>query len=207
MRIKEIKLYSFNELSENSQNVAIGHYQNDQEYYLDFWEELEEEELKAYGFNMPKIYWSFGYSQGDGSCFICDNTTLSDLKISEIENHISEIENKLNKLNIKDANLLIDDFHNYEFEITQHGRYTHFNSTSISFLSYFDYYKNEDAILNILNNGIDEFEEILKNWMVEYNKKMEKRGYAEIEYQNSEECIKMGFLENSVEFLEDGTRY
>ena len=71
MRIKQITVYEFEELSPKAKRKVIDHFQNinvNHEWHepeIDYWQE----KLKEYGFNNPKIYFSGFYSQGDGACF------------------------------------------------------------------------------------------------------------------------------------------
>jgi len=76
--MKEVvtKVYSFEELSEESKQVAIK-VQQESEWYLDYdWYDCVYEEqkeiIKEAGFDVEKIYFSGFHSQGDGAMFEYD---------------------------------------------------------------------------------------------------------------------------------------
>jgi hypothetical protein len=75
--------------------------------------------------------------------------------------------------------------------IKHRGNYTHSNSVEFSF---------EDSDGNELMDV-----ESFKDLYLEICKEIEKAGYEEIEYNNSDECIKETIAANDYEFYDDGT--
>ena len=78
MRIVETKVYTFEELAENSQQIAIDNHR-DVNTYDGWWEPIFEgitEEAEQAGFKVENIYFSGFWSQGDGAMF--EYTTVGD---------------------------------------------------------------------------------------------------------------------------------
>ena len=83
MRIVETKVYTFEELAENSQQIAIDNHR-DVNTYDGWWEPIFEgitEEAEAKGFHVGNIYFSGFWSQGDGAMF--EYTTLGDTLLNK----------------------------------------------------------------------------------------------------------------------------
>jgi hypothetical protein len=71
MRIKEITVYGFAELTGDVQKNVVDHFRDINIDY-EWWNCLYDDwntKLEEYGFTTPKIYFSGFYSQGDGACF------------------------------------------------------------------------------------------------------------------------------------------
>lgn len=83
MRIVETKVYTFEELAENSQQIAIDNHR-DINTYDGWWEPIFEgitEEAEQAGFHVGNIYFSGFWSQGDGAMF--EYTTLGDTLLNK----------------------------------------------------------------------------------------------------------------------------
>jgi hypothetical protein len=83
MRIVETKVYTFEELAENSQQIAIDNHR-DVNTYDGWWEPIFEgitEEAEQAGFHVGNIYFSGFWSQGDGAMF--EYTTLGDTLLNK----------------------------------------------------------------------------------------------------------------------------
>ena len=73
MRVKEIKVFKFEELSEEAKEVARNWYKGcmDNDFYFET-EHIKEDfqyELEKLGYPTNKIEFSLSYSQGDGVAF------------------------------------------------------------------------------------------------------------------------------------------
>jgi len=83
MRIVETKVYTFEELAENSQQIAIDNHR-DINTRDGWWEPIFEgitEEAEQAGFHVGNIYFSGFWSQGDGAMF--EYTTLGDTLLNK----------------------------------------------------------------------------------------------------------------------------
>ena len=83
MRIVETKVYTFEELAENSQQIAIDNHR-DINTYDGWWEPIFEgitEDANKAGFHVGNIYFSGFWSQGDGAMF--EYTTLGDTLLNK----------------------------------------------------------------------------------------------------------------------------
>lgn len=76
MRVVEIQVFTFSELSDEAKKVAIHNYREHMEFNSYFIIEGWKEKLAQYGFIDPKIYYSGFWSQGDGACFDCDRIDI-----------------------------------------------------------------------------------------------------------------------------------
>lgn len=83
MRVVETKVYTFEELAQNSQQIAIDNHR-DINTYDGWWEPIFEgmtEEAEQAGFKVENIYFSGFWSQGDGAMF--EYTTLGDTLLNK----------------------------------------------------------------------------------------------------------------------------
>ena len=94
MKIVEIKTYKFDELSKESQDVAIEHFRqwigevdDSGQFVIEMWEE----ELAEKGFEDAKIYYSGFWSQGDGACFDADVNWKQFIKFYKLEEKYKEL--------------------------------------------------------------------------------------------------------------------
>lgn len=58
-----------------------------------------------------------------------------------------------------------------------------------------------------LENGLSDLQEALGEWVEDMSRELEKNGYAEIEYRDSDELISDILIANEYEFTEDGKRW
>jgi len=83
MRVVETKIYTFEELAEDSKQTAIENHR-DVNTYDGWWEPIFEgitEEAEQAGFHVGNIYFSGFWSQGDGAMF--EYTTLGDTLLNK----------------------------------------------------------------------------------------------------------------------------
>ena len=83
MRVVETKIYTFEELAEDSKQTAIDNHR-DVNTYDGWWEPIFEgitEEAEAKGFHVGNIYFSGFWSQGDGAMF--EYTTVGDILLNK----------------------------------------------------------------------------------------------------------------------------
>jgi hypothetical protein len=160
MRIKETKIYKFEELSDEAKERAIAKWYEDEDY--PFLQDDLTESLKSLlsdngcEYANIKTFYSLSYSQGDGLCFTGSIT--------------------------KDGKTL---------KLTHNGRY--YYATSVTM----DYYDEE------MGDEIDAVEE-LKTIYFNLCYKLEKEGYAILEYRMDNDEFADNCDANNYEFDEYG---
>jgi len=193
MRTVRTKVYSFNELSNEAQQKAIEKYRNGSEIYLDFFNDAAIEQINNSGFyDDIKLQYSLGYSQGDGLSFSCKR-----IEWKTIEPLFTEV---LGQGKEKTAKLIFE----YCSFICKgnDGRYCFASKNDIDF-TFENYNREYQNIKEVVGNVLTKIE----NKYLELCKQLEKQGYSEIEYQQSDEAIKETILANDYEFTKDGTQF
>ena len=190
MRVQEVKLYTFNELSEDSKQLAIRNYRNNnQETFMDFFTDDAIEQIHEAGFKGDiKLAYSFSYSQGDGLSFSCD---YFDSKV--LHGLFQDVLGSVFK--DKTIEFLIN---NSEFRLKGNtGQYAFALASQIEFSSCLDYRRNIDILFLQVERRIMEI-------YVHLCHKLERQGYNEIEHQSSDEYISDNLISNECEFTADG---
>lgn len=190
MRTKRIKLYKFEELSAEAQQNAIENYQKFayERLDLDFFAEDAEEYLSTVGFNNAKLRYSLAHCQGDGLSF------KADIDLSYFLDLFAPSLTPYRK-----AVLLYYLTSSCEANTGRYA-YAHRNDIDINLETWVREYKN-------LKEFTEKLETFVSNCYIDECKKLERQGYDEIEYQQSEEFAKESILANEYEFLSDGTQY
>ena len=198
MKTIDIKLYKFEELSEEAKQTAIEKYRENQwEHgeFLIFFEEYCNEKIQEEGFKNPKVQYSLSNCQGDGLSFSADGyDKLEELFINE-----------LGKGKEKTAKILAE---NCEVKITGNsGRYCFASKSDIDL-----YLENYSSSINVLNtNNIDivisKVLAALEDKYISLCEELEKDGYNEIDHENSDEYITESIKANEYDFTEDGRQY
>ena len=190
MRTIRTKVYQFNELNDEAKQVAIENYRNNNhEVEFDAFRESCIEQAIDTGFEYISLQYSLGYSQGDGLSFGAKNCTIIEKLILEVLGTGKE----------KTANLLSE---NIYFSLhANNGHYTYASKSDIDF--YFDFpttLQNTDNLDKLAEKVLDKLQTIY----MDLCKKLEKQGYSEIEYQNSDEYISENLISNEYEFTKEG---
>lgn len=190
----ETKVYSFEELPEESREMAIENYHDintDYDWYdstVEYWQE----KLESIGFENAKIQFSGFWSQGDGASFTCDVDFL---------NLLPTYIDYVLEPNSKQARRLIalaeTGYFDGAWKIERNdSRYSHENSVACSDECHWLDCLVNDEIYDIEQN----ITEIARIYMKEIYSDLEK----EYEYLTSEEMIKETLIVNEYEFTEDG---
>ena len=191
MRVKEINLYQFQELSKEAQEKVIDYFkdckQNDGDLLLFFNDDVTEQ-LKENGWNDVKLCYSLSCCQGDGLSF----SGKLDLKWF--------LENKYSK---KLAKYKINALCEYIYSVISQGNKGHYSFASENQIEYNENYQNGEHWERIDKLFQDILIEI-KNDYISLCRKFEKQGYDEIDFQLSNECIIEDIKANDYEFLENG---
>lgn len=201
MKTIEIKVYSFDELSEEAQQKAIESNRHFNVEYEDWYEcvydNFKEQALKE-GFNVSKIYFSGFWSQGDGAMFEYDG----------IEDSI--VLDFIETLNLSPMRKqwVINNIHGSAYG-KHRGRYYHNGCCSHSI-----YWQVDNGNLHWsstfykwLSSHADEFEWFVRN---RYNDLCYSLyNDLEIEYDGltSDEAVRESLIANEYDYTIDGTIY
>ena len=194
MKTIEITLYKFNELSKDAQQNAISNYRANQWANGDnlyFFSENCTEVLKDMGFINPTVQYSLSSSQGDGLSFSSDGySKLRDIVLGVLGAHHPKIA----------------DFITNNISLTikgNTGNYCYASRTDIDVE--LGFYGNNETPL--INDAISMVQERLTDIYMDACKELEKDGYDEIEYEDSDEFISESLIANEYHFTEDGELY
>lgn len=152
------------------------------------------EQLAERGFENVEVYWSLGHCQGDGVAFY-GRVWAQDLKEKD----------EMAKVLIERLERAGDDI---SIEITgASNHYHHWNSMTVEVEFNSELETDElPARLKIARPvWREEFEEYLSERVKEISRELEKSGYAEIEYQTSEETIRNDLSERGHLYEKDGS--
>jgi len=180
MEQKTIIVYDFEELKEDIQEKVLNHFRETNDYHFleeNLQEHLREilEEYKIKCLDEPRLRYSLGYSKGDGLSFV------------------GAFEFQGVRFYCKEGNLS-----NY---------YCHSNTIDIEMEELEDEENDGDLTEELQLIKIKEYEKTENEFNEFYHdicKKLEKIGYEEIEYQDSDENIKDNIQINEYKFTENG---
>ncbi len=197
MRIRETKLYHFNELSDEAKETAIEEFHGINTDWLD-WANYVIEDAKEIGrlmgIDIDKVYYTGFWSKGDGACFEGNymykkGSVKAIIEYAPTDEELHRIVRELQSTQKKV-------FYQVKASVKQSGHYSHRFCTdfSVDFESWFtgkDYYnqKAEEVII-----------ETLRDYMLWIYKRLE----AEYDYQTTKEAIIETIEANKYEFTEDG---
>jgi len=171
MRQQTINVYTFEELSEEAQEHAIETRRqhkwefNDIHWLEETFAELAEEQ----GFENVEFNWDLSCSQGSGVCFTGD---LNVQKFCEKQG--------FHGLNHKYQIVL-----NEQIRITLNKTDHHYNHSNCVSVEWEEYYSDE-----VNEELAEELQQIINDVRKKVCAKCETTGHAEIEWQESDECIK-----------------
>ena len=193
MRTIETKVYSFDELNEESKSKAIENYRETNEIFLDLFQDDIFETLKDnHNIEMIDLQYSLNYCQGDG---------LSFAGIFDIEHYINLCFINLSQ---KRKDLFFDFIYKIKSN-SNRGHYSYASKSDIEIeVNYNSFYYKKHSNINCM---LETFEVFIQEYYMNLCEEFEKQGYAEIDYQNSCECIIESIYANEYEFDENGTRY
>ncbi len=219
-RKHEELVYTFEELSDAAKKKALDYYRNLQHEHFDSDNLTDQfkDLLKERGFSeRVEVWWSLGSCQGDGVAFSGSIRLEEFFKWAGSDEHPEYTERM--KEAVKKFSLLGP---YVRVVVTHEGRYYHWNSMEVE-LQY-----DEDEIktasgraarhgpkdwrprqekLADLTGLIPEFQKYMEQWVKDTSKELEKYGYAEIEYQASDDYVREFIDANDFEFYEDGSPF
>lgn len=191
--MKTINIFNFNELNDSAKQTAINNYRNNYyDYNMESFNEYAKELIQEKGFKDKIVMnYSLSYSQGDGLSFSANN-------YNKIKDIFIEI---LGENKTKTIDTIMD---NCNFIVKGNtGRYCFASFNDVEYeLSFYANVKNPKRIYEIIEKVQNKISEIY----VTLCNELEQIGYADIEYQNSDEYISEILEINEYEFLESGQK-
>ena len=194
MRVLETKLFSFDELSEDSKQVVIERNRNSNTDFCDWHEPIIEgflESLPQQGFNVNNIFYSGFWSQGDGAMF---EYTFNDTILKKFI-HSLDLDNK--------TRLLAEVSFTCSGKGKQTGNYYHSNSCSHNiYLESCAPYEDETTEL------ADKYQEAFEEFVITLYKELCQTIYDALEtyyyeLQQDDNVIEY-LMANDFEYTQDG---
>lgn len=192
------KLRFFWELNKAAQDVAVEEERENAERFD--WDDagvLTEDfkmQLAERGFPDVEVFWSLGYCQGDGVAFY-GSVYPTDLKEKDpqAKKFIEALEKAGDCLSIGISG--------------ENNHYHHWNSMTVEVEFECETDEQIPARLKIARPVLrEDFESYLDEKVKEISRELEKDGYAEIEYRQSEEVVRAELPECKHLYEKDGTR-
>lgn len=207
MRVKQVYLYEYHELSDSAKEKAREWYReascNDSSW-SEFVIDEAKEQGQFLGFDeIEKIYWTGFWSQGDGAC-IEGTWRASNVQLDKVADGWGE---DLATTEIKRiAQVFAEIAKQYpyaNFRVVHRGHYYHEYCTEFTFDSG-EGYDSEDSEVDYdkFSEAEDGLTEAARDFMEWIYRRLEK-GY---EYQNSDEVIEENIKANEYTFTETGKR-
>lgn len=200
MRTMTVKVYRFDELSEDAKEKARDWWrEGGLEYeWWDFIFEDAKEAGKILGIDIKDVYFSGFWSQGDGACFE-GSYEYQKGSVKAIKAYAPK-DKELHRIAVELSKAQKPYFYNISAHIKQYGQYSHEYCTEIKV------YGDGDIGENYINyfvdaNTHDTFSELFRDFMRWIYKRLEE----EYDYLNSDEQIDESIRINEYEFLEDGS--
>jgi hypothetical protein len=218
-RKHEELVYTFEELSDAAKKKALDYYRDLQHEHFDSRDLTDQFKsiLKERGFtDRVEVGWSLGHCQGDGVAF------WGRIDLKDFFKWASSGEHPEYTERMKGAVKFSPLAPHVGVVVTHSGRYYHWNSMEVE-LGY-----DEDELKHAsgkpwrhgpkdwrprdqkevdLTGLIPEFQKYMEQWVKDTSKELEKNGYAELEYQSSDDYVKEFIEANDFEFYEDGSPF
>lgn len=196
MRIKETKVYPFDELPEDAKEKAVEKLYDINVNY-EWWDSVYEDAKevgKLMGIDIDNIYFSGFSSQGDGACFEGDyeykkNSVKAVMEFAPEDEELHRIVRELRDIQKKC-------FYSISANVKQSGHYSHKYCTNVSV----DFENIYTANCYFNEGHGDTITELLRDYMEWIYHRLEK----EYEYLSSEDAIIETIKANEYEFTEDG---
>lgn len=221
MREEIVKVYQFEELTEEAKEVARSWWRRtldeDFEPYTSMITDIFKEQLEELGYPAEDIGWSLSHCQGDGVAFygLIDYQMMDILVKRFYENkQLTDEEYSLyNEVTEEDftitANIVRNSFGHH---------YSHWNTMQVEIenddidlfvmdfygLDYNDDEEEYNRRYNEIIKLIETIESLISSEIKEVSRKFEKEGYEEIDYRYSNDVIDETIIINKYEFTEDG---
>jgi hypothetical protein len=217
MRQHTITLYKFDELSPEAQQEAIQKWREGMDWSIESEMITEgfEYRLEELGYPTEDIGWSLSYSQGDGVAFYGD-VDVSKVANRLLEGEVLELFNRIVEEDLSISISLIRNSYGYH--------YSHWNTMEVIIdgddddtMMYHLYPELEESAdahsneyrekANAIQNVFDELLAKVDIDIKTVSRELERSGYEQIEYYESDEAIAEEIRANDYEFEVDGAMY
>jgi len=224
MRIKQTKVYQYDELSDEAKEKARDWYRDgncDDTYWSEsiiddaatvaefLGLDINQTAYKTMGGETkyePAVYFSGFWSQGDGAC-VEGTWRASDVKVDELKEYAPQDE-ELRRI-VDGLAEIAKEYPDGYFTVKHSGHYTHSGCTHFNIelpCEAFDEAEYDSPEHTRLDEKISNDEEALKELARDFMNWIYKQLKEEWDYQNSDEQVEESIRANEYEFLEDGTR-
>jgi len=195
----ETTIYMFDELPDESKDLAIENYRDinvDHDWY-DFSLDYHKERLEKIGFTNAEIHFSGFWSQGDGACFDAhiDIITILNNWLFTADNYRDA--RKYQRWLILAEHGLLDN----AFNIAKNSYGYHYSHERTR---YIDIYFVPDCLSD---SEAQEVAERLESMRLDLSQEIYKSLESEYDYLTSDEIIAESLIINEYEFTEDGKIY
>ena len=224
MRIKQTKVYQYDELSDEAKEKARGWYRDvncDDTYWSEsvtddaatiaefLGLDINQTAYKTMGGATkykPTIYFSGFWSQGAGAC-VEGAWSASDVKPDKLKEHAPQDE-ELHRI-VDGLAEIAKEYPDGSFTVKHSGHYSHSGCTRFNIelpCEAFDEAEYDSPEHTRLDEKISNDGETLKELARDFMNWIYKQLKEEWDYQNSDEQVEESIRANEYEFLEDGTR-
>jgi hypothetical protein len=188
MRIMEVNVYKFNELSDKAKNRALDKMRecNDFDFESECVIDDAKELAKILGINIDKIYYSGFSSQGDGACFM-GTYSHNPEALQKIKEYAP------NETRLHDIATLLDLTKGITASISHSGRYYHSGCMQI------ECDVENDSEVKLTNE-----DEILKDALTSFADWIYRKLENAYDHTNSDEYLTECIEINDYEFTEEG---
>ncbi len=224
MRIKQTKVYQYDELSDEAKEKARGWYRDvncDDTYWSEsvtddaatiaefLGLDIKQTAYKTMGGETrykPTVYFSGFWSQGDGAC-VEGAWSASDVKPDKLKEHAPQDE-ELHRI-VDGLAVRAKEYPDGSFTVKHSGPYPHSGCTHFNIelpCEAFDEAEYGSPEHTRLDEKISNDEETLKEFARDFMNWIYRQLEKEWDYQNSDEQVEESIRCNEYEFLGDGTR-
>lgn len=208
MRMKETKVYQYEELSDKAKEKARDWYRDGNLDY-EWWDcvfEYTNIIATALGFDLetkrdnPAIYFSGFYSQGDGACF-AGTYSAENVKPADFHAHVGETESNKPIRKIAEGFFTFAKEHpSFYAKLAHTGRYSH--EHSVLYDCYEEVETEEGTEDKITVETEEEFTSLCRTFMCWIYRELEEAH----DWLQADEQIEASIIANEYEFTEEGRR-
>lgn len=193
MKTIELKLYEFEELSDEAKEKAREWFRSGHEFDHEYIIEDVKNIGELMGISIDNVYYSGFWSQGDGACFEGSYKYAKD-SVKAVKEYAPN-DTELHNIAIGLQETQRSHFYGLTANVKHRGRCYHELCTAIDVYNRDGYHANEKAE--------EEVSESLRLFMKWIYKKLEEQ----YEYEQTDEYVDECISINEYEFTEDGERY
>lgn len=196
MKTHTIKMYTFDELSDDAKQRALDD-NRDYNTHHDYWHECITDDAKTIaalmGIDIDDIWFSGFASQGDGACFE-GRYSYRKGSVKAVKDY-APVDETLHRIAAGLQDIQRHHFYGLTATVKHVGHYYHEHCTSIDV--------DCEHCLTFGDTEDDALGELLRDFMQWIYSQLE----TEYRYQTSDDAIADSLLANEVEFTSDGKRY